>query len=299
MLDIAIQAYSREALWHLSSGVTADMLPFVGRLRRKDWVTAQFETGQQAQEYAEAHSLAQLDAQHRAARIALLHELLAKCPAGELLDAGCGPGVLVRSLLESPAFDYRITVVDQSEAMIRYCVTLTSTDKVRAMVGDIENLPFGDGSFDVTISTGALEYTDASAAVRQLARVTKPGGAVVVSMLNPFSPYWMTDWYLYRPAVRCLAWAMTLLGIRHRHYYGASHNGIRALRSRVLRRYLRQSGLIPTDVVYFGFTPLVRPFDRIAAVRRWSECHGGQLQSTRGWRRWMATGYVIVAHRGD
>jgi ubiquinone/menaquinone biosynthesis C-methylase UbiE len=299
MLDIAIQAYSREALWHLSSGVTADMLPFVGRLRRKDWVTAQFETGQQAQEYAEVHDLPRLDAQHRAARIALLHELLAEFPAGEVLDAGCGPGMLVRSLQESPAFDYRITVIDQSEAMIRYCMTHTSTDKVRAMVGDIENLPFGDGSFDVTICTGALEYTDASVAVRQLARVTKPGGAVVVSMLNPFSPYWMTDRYLYRPAVRCLAWAMILLGIRHRHYYGASHNGIRALRSRALRRYLQQSGLIPAHVVYFAFTPLVRPFDRIAAVRHWSECHGGQLQSTRGWRRWMATGYVIVAHRGE
>ena len=299
MLDIAIQAYSREALWHLSSRVTADMLPFVGRPWRKDWVTVQFETGQQAQEYAEAHDLTRLDTQHRAARIALLHELLAEFPAGELLDAGCGPGVLARLLLESPAYDYRITMVDQSEAMIQYCATHTKGDKVRTMVADIESLPFDDASFDVTISTGVLEYTDANAAVRQLARVTKPGGAVVVSMLNPFSPYWMTDWYLYRPVVRCLAWVMTLLGIRHRHYYGASHDGIRALRSRALRRYMRQSGLIPTDVVYFGLTPLVRPFDRIATVRHWSECHGGQLQSTRGWRRWMATGYVIVAHRGD
>ena len=295
--DFAIQTYSRDTLVYLSRGMPESILPFFGRIWRKEWVTSQFETGQQAREYAEADARTRLDAQHRAARIALLHELLAEFPVGELLDAGCGPGVLVRSLLKSPAFDYRITIVDQSEAMIRYCVTHTGADKVRATVGDIENLPFGDDSFDVTISTGALEYTEASAAVRQLARVTKPGGAVVVSMLNPFSLYWMTDLYLYRPAVRFLAWAMELLGVRHRRYYGASRNGIRTLRSWVLKRYLRQSGLIPAEVVYFGLTPLIRPLDRIAAVRRWSERHDGQLQAAKRWRRWMATGYVIVAHR--
>jgi ubiquinone/menaquinone biosynthesis C-methylase UbiE len=294
-IDSAIQTYSRDTLAHLGRGV----LPFFGRIRRKEWVTSQFETGQQVREYAEADAQTQLDARHRAARIALLHELLAEFPAGELLDAGCGPGVLVRSLLESAAFDYRITVIDQSEAMIGYCITHTGTDRVRAMVGDIENLPFADGSFDVTISTGVLEYTDASAAVRQLARVTKPGGAVVVSMLNPLSPYWMTDWYLYRPAVRFLARTMRLLRIRRRQYHGESQNVIRALRSRALRQYLRQSGLIPADAVYFGFTPLIRPLDRIARIRRWSARHSDQLQPIRGWRRWMATGYVIVAHRQD
>ena len=104
----------------------------------------------------------------------------------------------------------------------------------------------------------------------------------------------MTDRYLYRPAVRFLAWAMELLGGRHRRYYGASRNGIHALRSWVLRRHLRQSGLTPAEVVYFGLTPLIRPLDQIAAVQRWSERHGGQLQATKGLRRWMATGYVII-----
>ncbi|HEX3733402.1 MAG TPA: class I SAM-dependent methyltransferase, partial [Mycobacteriales bacterium] len=269
------------------------MFLFHGSLKRKGWVTAQFETEQQAKEYAEARSLTRLDSRHRAARIELLHELLAKFPEGELLDAGCGPGVLARSLLDSPAYDYRITMVDQSEAMIKYCVTHTESGQVRAMVGDIESLPFDDASFDVTISTGALEYADAGAAVRQLSRVTRPGGAVVVSMLNPLSPYWITDWFLYRPAVRSLAWATRILRIPHRRYNGASRSGIRALRSRVLRRYLRQSSLVPVDVVYFGLIPLVRPLDRIAALRRWSERRGGQLQTTRGWNRWMATGYVI------
>ena len=273
------------------------MFLFRGKLGRKGWVTAQFETGQQAHEYAETHALDRPDSRHRAVRIELLHELLTEFPEGELLDAGCGPGVLVRSLLDSPAYGYWITILDQSEAMIQYCVSHIESGRIRATVGDIESLPFGDASFDVTISTGALEYADASAAVRQLSRVTRPGGVVLVSMLNPLSPYWITDWALYQPAVRVLAWVMGILRIPRRRYYGASRTGIRALRSGVLRRYLLQSGLVPVDVVYFGLTPLLRPLDRIAALRRWSQRRGGQPLTTRGWNRWMATGYVIVARR--
>jgi SAM-dependent methyltransferase len=181
--------------------------------------------------------------------------------------------------------------------MILYGVAHTHGSKARAIVGDIESLPFGDGTFDVTVSTGALEYTDARVAVRQLSRVTRPAGAVVVIMLNPLSPYWVSDWLLYRPAVRFLALTMVILGIRHRRCQGASRNGIHALRSRVLCQHLRQSGLVPVNVVFFGFTPLVRPVDRIAALRRWTLGRSGKLPVAKGWRRWMATGYVVVAQR--
>jgi ubiquinone/menaquinone biosynthesis C-methylase UbiE len=298
-LDPAVQTYSRGTLVHLGRSVTPNLFLLFGRGQRKDVVTAQFETGQQAREYANAGTQAptQIDSQLRAARNELLHELLAEFPAGELLDAGCGPGVLVRSLLDSLAYDYRITMLDQSEAMIQYCVTHNRSSKTRAIVGDIESLPFDDGTFDVTVSTGALEYIDASAAVGQLSRVTRPGGAVIVSMLNPLSPYWLTDRLLYRPAVRILALTMRILGISHRHYSAGTPNGIRALRPGVLRRHLQQSGLVPVNVVFFGFTPLVRPFDRIAALRRWTLGRSGKLPVAEGWRRWMATGYVVVARR--
>jgi SAM-dependent methyltransferase len=275
----------------------SDMFPLPGTARRKDLVTAQFGTGEQAQEYADAHALPRPDSQHRAARIRLLHELLAQFPEGELLDAGCGPGVLARSLLISPAYSYRITLLDQSEAMIRYSVQHADGNKMLAVVGDLESLPFADASFDVIVSTGALEYTDARSAVRQLSRVTRPGGMVLVSMLNPLSPYWISDWFLCRPAVRLLSWANRTLRIPVKHSYGESRSGIRALGPPVLSRCLRQSGLVPADVVYFGLTPLVRPLDRIAALRRWAARSSGQRLATRGVRRWMATGYVIVAQR--
>jgi ubiquinone/menaquinone biosynthesis C-methylase UbiE len=273
------------------------MLPLLGTVQRKIWVNAQFGTGQQAQAYADAHALSSSDSVHRASRILLLHELLAKVPKGRLLDAGCGPGVLVRSLLDAPAFDYEITALDQSEAMIRYCVSHTGSGSVRALVGDLEHLPFGDASFDVTVVTGVLEYINARVAVRQLSRVTRPGGAVVISMLNPMSPYWLTDWFLYQPTLRLLFWAAKTLRVRTKRPHAADRSGIRALPSRVLRRYLRQSGLIPANVVYFDPMPLVPPLDRISALRHWPKRRGQQLQTAKDLRRWMAMGYVVVAYR--
>jgi ubiquinone/menaquinone biosynthesis C-methylase UbiE len=296
-LDLTIQAHSTDALWSISRGVTADTLLFFGRLRRKDWVTAQFATQEQAQTYVDEHAPTSLDGQHRTARIRLLHELLTQFPAGEVLDAGCGPGMLARSLLDSPAFNYRITMLDQSEAMIRYCATYDESDRAQAMVGDLEHLPFDDASFDVAVSTGALEYTNARRSVRELSRVTKLGGAVVVSMLNPLSPYWLTDWFLRQPVARLLSWMAGILRLPIKRQVGGNHTGIRALRSRVLGRYLRRSGLVPVDVIYFGLTPLVRPLDRIRALRGWSDRHSCERLTTRGRHRWMATGYVIVAFR--
>lgn len=168
------------------------------------------------------------------------------------------------------------------------------------MVGDLESLPFDDASFDVTISTGAIEYTDAAAAMHQLARVTRPSGLVVVSMLNPLNPYWLSDWFLCQPALRLLSLITRMLRIPVRRWsHGPSPTGIRALRSPVLGRYLRRYGLIPANMVYFGFMPLIRPLDRIPAVRRWIDLHSGRLRTTGCWRRWMATGYVIVARREE
>jgi ubiquinone/menaquinone biosynthesis C-methylase UbiE len=299
-LELALQQYSRYLLWHIGRSAVSDILPLFGAtLRRKTWASAQFRTELQAQAYAEVHALPRSDGRHRTARIRLIHELLAQFPEGELLDAGCGPGILVRSLLDSPAHDYRITMLDQSEAMIRYGATHTGGGRARAIVGDLEDLPFAEASFDVAVATGVLEYTDARASVRQLARVTRPGGAVVVSMLNPLSLYWLIEWFLFRPALRQLFRAMRFLGIPASRPCGAARSGIRALRSRVLSRYLRQSGLVPVDIVYFDLTPLVPPLDRIPALRRWSQRPGRQPLTTHGWCRWMAIGYVIVAKRPE
>ena len=99
--------------------------------------------------------------------------------------------------------------------MVRYCVRNADKDgKLVASVGDLEALPFDDASFDITITTGVLEYLDARTAIGEISRVTRPGGMVVASMLNPLSPYRLTQWFLYWPALRAAGAIERMLGVR-------------------------------------------------------------------------------------
>jgi ubiquinone/menaquinone biosynthesis C-methylase UbiE len=296
--DGIVHAELQEPLSRVARGGAQLLIALYASLRRKSRVVAQYNTDRLASDYAYAHSLSRPEGRHLRCRIRVLHELLTDIPYGNLLDAGCGPGILTRSLLDSPRHDYNITVLDQSQAMVRYCKESTrDTGKIHAAVGDLETLPFADGAFDITIVTGALEYTDARVALRQISRVTRDGGVVILSMLNPKSPYRLTEWFVYWPALRMFAAAMKSLHIRTKRPHGANLTGIRALTAAKFRRYAREAGLNPVDLLYFDMTPLVPPLDRLPVLIRWAERRSLKSGATRGWGRLLAPGYVLISQR--
>lgn len=58
------------------------------------------------------------------------------------------------------------------------------------ILGDMRALPFADASFDKAVSITALEFVaEAEQAARELFRVTRPGGLVVLATLNSLSPW--------------------------------------------------------------------------------------------------------------
>ncbi len=106
------------------------------------------------------------------------------------LDVGCGSGVYTEELLR---LGYATTGMDLSGEMIEACRRrfngLTNiAPAVHLVIGDIEHLPFDDASFDLVLCIGVLGYLiEDEQAVRELARVIKPGGYVVVNVTNAFS----------------------------------------------------------------------------------------------------------------
>jgi ubiquinone/menaquinone biosynthesis C-methylase UbiE len=88
---------------------------------------------------------------------------------------------------------YETTGMDISGEMIEACkrrfVGLPNiSPAVHLKVGDVDHLPFPDASFDLVLCIGVLGYLiDDERAVRELVRVTKPGGSVVVNVTNAFS----------------------------------------------------------------------------------------------------------------
>ncbi len=268
------------------------------RPTRKERVLAQYSSAEAPVYYVQAVDGSAPEGKCLRSRLQLLQDLLADCPPGDLLDAGCGPGVLSKALLTSHGDAFRITVLDQSLSMIRYCrASASEVGEVRPAVGQLEALPFGPSSFDVTVVTGALEYADAAAAVREIARVVRPGGLVIVTMLNPGSPYRLVEWFVYWPLLRMLAVAERLLGVPVDRRHGMAITGIRTLSVHRLSRLLADAGLRPEKVVHYDFTALIPPLDRLPALARLADRVTRRRASADALPDWLATGYLLTATR--
>jgi SAM-dependent methyltransferase len=104
-------------------------------------------------------------------------------PGDRVLDAGAGPGRFTLELLRLGA---HVTALDISPGQLE--LLRARVPDVEAILGDITDLSrFGDDSFDVTVCLGGpLSYVvdRADEAVSELARVTKSGGHVVVSVMG-------------------------------------------------------------------------------------------------------------------
>ncbi|HVG87679.1 MAG TPA: methyltransferase domain-containing protein [Gaiellales bacterium] len=93
-----------------------------------------------------------------------------------VLDVGCGPGALTAELAErlGPA---GVAAVDPSEPFAAACRSRVPGADVRVAGG--EALPFEDDAFDATLSQLVVNFmADPPAGVREMARVTRPGGVV-------------------------------------------------------------------------------------------------------------------------
>ena len=92
---------------------------------------------------------------------------------GALLDLGCGTGAHTVAFRER---DWEVIGVDASEDMLRRARE-RGLDVVHA---DASSLPFEDVAFDAAVSLWThTDLDDFAAAVREVARVLKPGGAFV------------------------------------------------------------------------------------------------------------------------
>lgn len=96
------------------------------------------------------------------------------------LDLGCGTGALTQTILAKGA-PRSIVAVDQSADFVAHARAATSDVQVRLRfeVADAQKLPLPDASVDVAASSLVINFVpDRIAALRELKRVTKPGGLV-------------------------------------------------------------------------------------------------------------------------
>lgn len=92
-----------------------------------------------------------------------------------ILEVGCGKGRILKRIHEQFP-DCALEGVDISERMLS-----CTPDFVKTTVGDMEFLPYADGAFDLVYTVECIEHSvNLRAAVRELARVCRPGGKIVI-----------------------------------------------------------------------------------------------------------------------
>jgi len=120
----------------------------------------------------------------------LVGEYLGEVAGLRILEVACGRGGFVRQLARAGA---RVTGCDFSSAALRAAATkvLTSNGQpplASLVQGDAQNLPFAGNSFDVVVSCETIEHLPrVLAALREIHRVTRPGGRLFLTTPNYFN----------------------------------------------------------------------------------------------------------------
>lgn len=159
-------------------------------------------------------------------------------PASRVLDVGCGPGEQMLELLRR---GHEPVGIDPDPE----CVETVRSYELEAVQGFAEHLPFADASFDGVISKVVLPYTKSAIAMKEIARVLKPGGRARFSfhgagyflLYAMQHPNWKTRIYGARSLVN--GWSYAVTGQRLPGFLGDT---IYQSRTR-LNRYYRRLGL--------------------------------------------------------
>jgi len=101
----------------------------------------------------------------------------------DVLSVGCGPAIIEGGLSEH---GFHVTGLDVSQEALQ-----CAPDSVRTFVGRAEDMPFPESSFDAVIFVASLQFIDDyRKAIQKSAAVLRPGGTVIVMLLNPQSDFY-------------------------------------------------------------------------------------------------------------
>jgi ubiquinone/menaquinone biosynthesis C-methylase UbiE len=106
-------------------------------------------------------------------------------PAANVLDMGCGTGLVARAIARHSGFIGSVAGIDLSPHLVAAATRLAGEEGVNQRAtfqcGDVRKLPFADASFDAVVAHTLLSHVPGPLAVLQeAARALKPGGTMAV-----------------------------------------------------------------------------------------------------------------------
>lgn len=175
-----------------------------------------------------------------------------------VLDLGTGTGALAEALARAGARTVALDVADDRA---------DGVGRTAFVVGRGERLPFGDGVFDGVLSSNVLEHVpDPWAVIRELARVTAPGGFVYLSWTNWLSPLGGHEWSPFHYLGPRLGVRVYRLVRRKEPPWNRPGESLFVLHVSQVLRFLRGSPLRIRDVAP-RYWPSLRLLARIPGLR--------------------------------
>ena len=198
--------------------------------------------------------------------------------AGALTDLGCGFW----------GIDPSLRMIEQANR------TFGALPKAHFSVGRAERIEFPDEFFDAVICMGVLERVDDDgAALREMVRVLKRGGTLIVSLPNRFSPKLLWRDYVFYPIV-------SLLRPLHRKLTGAGRSPVnprhRLYSERSFVRFVALCGCEVTDVEYCVYDFYLHPLDTLLPALSTSHLKRAEALS-RGGLRTLGGAFVVKARK--
>lgn len=115
--------------------------------------------------------------------------VLTPAPGATFLDAGCGNGTHTVRLAQQGypvvAVDCSAYILKKAESLVQDC---NLSERVKFQQGDVTHLSFPNAQFEYVLCWGVLMHIpQVEQAIQELVRVTKPGGAIIISEANMHS----------------------------------------------------------------------------------------------------------------
>jgi ubiquinone/menaquinone biosynthesis C-methylase UbiE len=134
----------------------------------------------------------------RRRRELVIHQLTAQIESmdnPDVLECGCGPGDILELLAPLRC---KLTGLDLNPRYLN--LAAGRVPGATLIDGNVEQLPFPDASFDVVYAVGVFQYLkDERTAAREICRVTKEGGVVLISFANYRMLHLFLDpYYIFR-----------------------------------------------------------------------------------------------------
>lgn len=190
-------------------------------------------------------------------------------PGQRVLDVACGSGtaalIAERRYCDVTGIDYVPGLIERATARAQ-----ANGRSIDFRVGDAQDMPFPDDSFDVVLSVYGVQFApDQERAARELLRVCKPGGKI--GLAGPISEGWSGDWFAVHaeyvpppPGVRSpLRWG-TEEGLAELLEPGVQ--SVESTQRTALQYYRSIDHAVEVFSTYFG--PTIRTLEKVDSTNR-------------------------------